>query len=204
MGLANVVAIDAEVWSDISSDKRHQEVDAMESEQSLESWARSLHALIAPPHQETNPLDLLSAALGQLCDATGARGASLSVWDDDSTQLVHALAIGTQPFARRPWAPVPESATVVYGVVERRNPVIINHTNSDERMAQQPLQPGAQLPRCLLVIPVALGERLFGVFELFDKRVGDFYSIRDQQLAVLTGHLLAGNLERMANGSNDL
>lgn len=146
---------------------------------------------------ESTLFEALDRALEKVIRATSARNGALLVRDDDTGDLVFALAWGDTPKNELLWKRVPAGQGVAHWVAKNRRPAIVNDASSDERFDKGIDDANGFRTRSILAAPLLNGDNVLGVVEVLNKRDGAYFTLNDQNHLTLLAHLASVVLAKL-------
>lgn len=149
-----------------------------------ERRARQLTTLNEVTRQLTSTLEtepLLQSILQSAVDILNCEAGSLLLVEESTDELVFRSVVG--PVAstlvnKR----MPADRGVVGKAVKTGQPIIVNDVTRYPEWFSKPDQDTGFVTRTLLVIPLMIKDRVFGVIEVINKRDGTIFSTDDQEL----------------------
>lgn len=150
---------------------------------------------------EAQLLEVLDHALEKVIRATSATDGALLVKDDDSKDLVFALAWGKTPRSELIWKRIPAGQGVAQWVAQNRRPAIVNNATSDERFYKGIDIDNDFRTQSILAAPIIDGQKVLGVIEVLNKKDGAYFTLGDQNHLTLLAHLAALTLTKMGKST---
>jgi len=135
---------------------------------------------------ETLEMDTLLAEIAEASTRLlGAERASVFLWDRQTKTLVGRPALGVQDGELR----IPEDAGIVGKVIRTGQPQRVDRESGQQEIDRRVDQQLGFETRTLLCVPLrGRGGKLFGAFELINKRSGNFTDEDQTALAELAAH----------------
>jgi GAF domain-containing protein len=153
-----------------------QELEAeREARRALVNASVSLNSLLSLP-------DLLAAIMRTATDLMDAETSSLMLLDEATNELTFEVATG-DPAAEVAQMRVPASQGVAGWVMKNKKPALVNDVQKDERFYAQIDRASGYKTRSMLAVPLDIRGRIIGVVEMINKRGGDGFTERDQEIA---------------------
>jgi len=156
-----------------------------ELEQELEQERRARRALVDASVSLNSLLslpDLLTAIMKTATDLMDAETSSILILDEKTHELVFQAATGetaTDVTDMR----VPADRGIAGWVLKHETPVFVNDVKSDERFYAQIDRATDFTTHSMLAVPLVQRGRVIGVVEIINKKGGQGFTARDQDVA---------------------
>lgn len=138
---------------------------------------------------EVEVMEALDQALACVIKATWADDGALLIRDDASGDLVFALVQGEMRKKNLLWRRVPAGRGVAHWAASHKRATIVNNTLSDERFYKGIDAASNFSTRSILAAPLLSGNETIGVFEIINKKDGQFFSLSDQNHLTIMARL---------------
>jgi signal transduction histidine kinase len=127
---------------------------------------------------------LLQFIIGTAADLVESEAASVMLIDENTHELFFAAATGSDPreLAR---IPVPLEGSIAGTIVREDRPLIINDVTADPRHFRQVSEKTGFQVRSLIGVPMRIRDRVLGVLEAVNKRLGPFNEADLQTLSII-------------------
>jgi GAF domain-containing protein len=133
--------------------------------------------LAAPaPHQ-----DALRQIVATAVDVLDAQAAALFLLDEESDELVFAVALGGKAEEVKGFR-LPIGRGIAGYVAATGQPIAVADAGADPRFAREIGEAVGYIPRTVLCVPLVLDGRVVGVLEVLDKAGGVTFSTRDMEV----------------------
>ncbi len=152
---------------------------------------------------EAEIMNSLNQALECLIAAVDANDGAVLIMDEDSGDLVFALAHGDAPKDKLLWQRVPAGRGVAHWVATHRRGAIVNSTLNDERFYSGIDIASGFHTRSIVAVPLLDGDRVLGVIEVLNKKDGEFFSLSDQNHLTLMAHLASALMVQLRDRESE-
>jgi GAF domain-containing protein len=135
----------------------------------------SLNSLLSLP-------ELLAAIMRTATDLMNAETSSLMLLDEATNELTFEVATG-DPAAEVAQMRVPADQGVAGWVLKNKKPALVNDVQKDERFYAQIDRASGYKTKSMLAVPLDIRGRIIGVVEMINRRGGEGFTERDQEIA---------------------
>ena len=130
-------------------------------------------------------LDLLEDTLENALETINAKDGSLLVLDEDTGELVFAVAHGDVPQEELRWRRIPPGEGIAGWVAQNGRATIVNDAKNDARFYSGVDEEFEFQTNSILAAPLVGGGRVLGVLEVLNKDSGAAFSTSDQTLLTI-------------------
>jgi len=164
------------------------------------SLVQSLGRLEAP-QSDADIMEILERILMSALITVHAKDGSLLVRDDDTNELVFAIAQGERPNKDLLWRRIPSGKGIASWVAENRQAAIVNDTGEDSRFYGGLDEELSYDTHSILAAPIVSDDELLGVIEVLNKRNAGPFNEHDKdrlaELCKVAGEILGVMIRQM-------
>jgi GAF domain-containing protein len=160
------------------------------------SALEGLHLAAQAIASEGDLLELLDGILYHAMNLVKADDGSVLLLDEETDELVFAVVHGDVRGELRGYR-IGADTGIAGWVAAEREPVIANNPRQDWRFSPQVDESFGFVTRCLICVPMSVGDKPVGVIELLNKHDCEEFLEADVALLLILGNTAATALETM-------